>query len=136
MACHTANMAFMALKLGSPKSAAAEAGDVNPETCPSYAHVVLDFPARGEMPAVTWNWYEGKKNGKKMLPPEDLLAKVLKKGQKLADSGSMLVGDKGILFSPNDYGAQYTLIGEGVEEAAKEVNETLPRNGGGDSGMK
>lgn len=136
MACHTANMAFMALKLGSPTSAVAEAGDVNPETCPSYAHVVLQFPARGEMPAVTWNWYEGKKDGKKMLPPQDLLSKVLKKDQKLADSGSILVGDKGILFSPNDYGAAYTLIGEGINEKAKEVNETLPRNGKGDGGMK
>jgi predicted dehydrogenase len=136
MACHTANMAFMALKLGSPTTAVAEAGDVNPETYPSYAHVVLEFPARGEMPAVTWNWYEGKKDGKKMLPPEDLLAKVLKKNQKLADSGSMLVGDKGILFSPDDYGARYFLFGEGLDEKAKEVNETLPRNGGGDLGMK
>ena len=136
MACHTANMAFMALQLGSPTSAEAEAGDVNPETCPSYAHVTLQFPARGGLAPVTWNWYEGKKNGKKLTPPEDLLAKVLKKGQKLADSGSMLVGDKGILFSPNDYGAQYHLIGEGLEQAAKNVSETMPRNGGGDGGMK
>jgi len=114
----------------------AEAGDVNPETCPSFAHCTLQFPARGDLAPVTWHWYEGKKDGKKMLPPEDLLAKVLKSNQKLGDSGSILVGDQGILFSPNDYGAQYTLIGEGVEEAAKKVSETLPRNGKGDQGMK
>src|SRR5439155_12127249 len=106
------------------------------ETCPSYAHVLLEFPARGEMPAVTWNWYEGKKDGKKILPPAALLEKVLKSNEKLKESGSMLVGDKGILFSPDDYGAAYRLIGEGLEERAKEVNETLPRNGGGDGGMK
>jgi predicted dehydrogenase len=136
MACHTANMAYMALQLGSPTSASAEAGDVNPETCPSYAHVVLEFPARGELAAVKWNWYEGKKDGKKLLPPEDLLSKVLKTGEKLADSGSMLVGDKGILFSPNDYGARYRLIGDGLDEKAKGVPQTLPRNGRGDLGMK
>jgi predicted dehydrogenase len=136
MACHTANMAFMALQLGSPRTAVAEAGDVNPETCPSYAHVILEFPARGELAPVTWNWYEGKKDGKKMLPPEELLAKVLKNGEKLADSGSILVGDAGILFSPNDYGASYRLIGDGVEEKAKGVPQTLPRNGRGDGGMK
>ena len=61
MACHTANMAFMALKLGSPTHVSAEAGDVNPLTCPSYAHVTLQFPARGELPPVTVHWYEGKK---------------------------------------------------------------------------
>jgi predicted dehydrogenase len=136
MACHTANMAFMALQLGSPKTASAEAGDVNPETCPSYAHVVLEFPARGELAPVTWNWYEGKKNGKKMLPPQELLAKVLRKDEKLADSGSILVGDNGILFSPNDYGAQFRLVGDGLEAAAKKVSDSLPRNGKGDSGQK
>jgi predicted dehydrogenase len=136
MACHTASMAFMALKLVSPTTVWAEAGDVNPETCPSYAHVVLQFPARGSMGPVTWNWYEGKKDGKKMLPPQELLDKVLKSGDKLADSGSILVGEKGILFSPDDYGARYFLFGNGVEAAAKEVPESLPRNGRGDRGMK
>jgi len=50
----------------------AEAGDVNPLTCPSYAHVTLAFPARGKMVPVTLHWYEGKKDGKKLLPPDDL----------------------------------------------------------------
>jgi predicted dehydrogenase len=136
MACHTANMAYMALQLGSPVSAEAEAGDVNPETCPSYAHVILNFPARESLPPVTWHWYEGKKDGKKMLPPESLLSKLLKGNEKLADSGSILVGEKGILFSPNDYGAAYRLVGEGLEEAAKKVPQSLPRNGRGDAGMK
>ena len=35
---------------------------------------------------------------------------MLKPAQKLSGSGSILVGDKGILFSPNDYGEQYTLL--------------------------
>jgi predicted dehydrogenase len=136
MACHTANMAYRALNLGFPLSIIADATDVNPETYPSSAHVTYEFPARGEMPALTLNWYEGRRDGKKVLPPQELLSKVLKEGQKLADSGSMLVGDKGILFSPNDYGAQYVLIGEGVKEAAKKVPQTLPRNGKEDLGMK
>lgn len=136
MACHTANMAHRALNLGFPTSIVADATDVNPETYPSSARVTFEFPARSEMPPVTLTWYEGKRGGAKLLPPDDLLKKVLKQGEKLADSGSMLVGEKGILFSPNDYGAQYRLIGEGVEEAAKAVPKTLPRNGHGDQGMK
>jgi predicted dehydrogenase len=116
MACHTANMAFRALKLQHPTSAVAESGELNPETYPAWAHVTFQFPARDGMPAVTVHWYEGKKDGKKLTPPEELLGKVLRKGEKLAGSGSVLVGDKGILFSPNDYGAAFRLTPESLGE--------------------
>src|SRR6476620_4239338 len=106
MACHTCNMAFMALKLGSPEHVAAVAGDVNPETCPSSAHVTMKFPSRGaDLPAVTLNWYEGKKDGKKLLPPDELAQKAIAlagRRKTLVDSGSILVGEKGIAYSPND----------------------------------
>jgi predicted dehydrogenase len=142
MGCHTANMAFMALKIDAPTSIVAEAGDVNPETCPSWARVTFDVPSRGEMPALKFFWYEGReggrhnKEGKRMLPPVELLSQVLKEGEKLSDSGSLLVGDKGMLFSPNDYGAKYRLLPESQYEDYKGPEETLPRNGGGDPGMK
>ena len=140
MACHTANMAFMALKLGHPTSVRGDDKAIeglNPETYPTQAHVEWVFPARGDMPEVKFHWYEGQRGGKKMLPPEKLLAKLLKPGEKLSDSGSILVGDKGVLFSPNDYGAAFRLV---PEEAFKEVQkskpEKLPVNGGGDFGQK
>ena len=135
MACHTANMAYMALNLGLPTSVSAVSRDLNPETFPSMASITYLFPPRGDMPAVKFMWYEGKReDGSKNLPPKELLDKVLPEGQKLADSGSLLVGDKGLLFSPNDYGAAYTIFGEEKEK----INppETLARNGGGDHGMK
>jgi predicted dehydrogenase len=134
MACHTANMAFMACKLGYPTSVSAEAGGVNPETCPSFATVTLDFPSRGDMPALKWFWYEGKRNGAKNLPPRELLH-----GENPPGSGSLIVGEKAILYSPNDYGASYKYLGKNakdVEEAAKKVTESLPRNGKGDHGQK
>ncbi len=112
MACHTANMAFRALKLEAPIAVTAAAGEINPETYPAWAHIQYMFAARGDMPACTLHWYEGKRDGQKVLPPEELLAKLLKKGEKLSDSGSILVGDKGVLFSPNDYGAKFRLTPE------------------------
>lgn len=137
MACHTANMAFMALKLGHPASVKASAEGVNPVTAPSSANVVFQFPARGDMPAVTLNWYEGKKDGKKLSPPDDLLAKVLKKGEKLVDSGSILIGDKGILYSPNDYGASFRITPDGLTDGMQTKKpEKLAVNGGGDAGHK
>jgi predicted dehydrogenase len=112
MACHTANMAFRAMKLDAPSAVLAEAGAINPETYPAWAHIQYIFPARGELPACTLHWYEGSRDGKRVLPPEELLSKLLKKGEKLSDSGSILVGEKGVLFSPNDYGAQLRLTPE------------------------
>ena len=109
MACHTANMAFRALKLEAPIGVTAEAAEINPETFPAWAHIQYSFAARGDSPACVLHWYEGKRDGKTVLPPEELLAKLLMKGEKLSDSGSILVGDKGVLFSPNDYGARFRL---------------------------
>jgi predicted dehydrogenase len=135
MACHTANLSYRALKLGFPISIVADATDLNPETYPSSAHVTFEFPSRGDMPAVTFNWYEGKRDGKRVLPDE-ILKKVLKPGQNAPASASILVGEKGILYSPNENGEEWVLIGDGLTEEAKKVPQTLPRNGGGDSGMK
>jgi predicted dehydrogenase len=147
MACHTANMAFMALKLGSPTSVKAEHGDINPETYPMWAKIVFEFPAREEMPPVKLFWYEGQSGGKRIVTDKDkgikreLLKQVLKDGEQLSDSGSMLVGDKvgdkdKILFSPNDYGESYRLLPEKDFEGYKPPEPSLPRNGKGDDGMK
>jgi predicted dehydrogenase len=137
MACHTANMAFRALKLAHPTTISAESGELNPETYPAWAHVTLEFPARGDMPPVTLHWYEGKKDGKLVLPNEELQSKVLREGDKLTTSGSILVGEKGILYSPNDYGAKYRITPKELGEGQNlETPEKLPVNGGGDQGMK
>jgi predicted dehydrogenase len=134
MACHTANMAFMGLKLGHPTKISAEAGDVNTLTCPSFAHVTIEFPAREKMVPVTLHWYEGQKDGKKLLPPESLVAKATGLSKKaLVNSGSILVGTKGIAYSPDDYGA--TVFFETGETAGGKP-ETMPSNNGGDSGQK
>jgi len=134
MACHTANMAYMALKLGAPSSITAEVGDVNPESYPMWARITFQVPARGDMQALKFVWYEGSDRGKRVLPPREYLH-----GKEYSDSGSLIVGSKGILFSPNDYGAAFEFIGpsgKDITEEARKVPEKLPRNGRGDLGMK
>jgi predicted dehydrogenase len=138
MACHTANMAFMALRLGHPTRVSAEAGGVNPETCPAWAHVTIQFPARGSMPPVTLHWYEGRKDGQKVLPPAELVtrATALTPNRKgLVDSGSILVGANGIAYSPNDYGAQ-VFFSTGKEASNSTRPDRLAVNGAGDQGQK
>ena len=112
MACHTANMAFRAMKLGAPTTVSAKSAELNPETYPAWARMTFAFPKRGPMDACVLHWYEGSKDGKRVLPPEELLGKLMKPGEKLSDSGSILVGTKGVLFSPNDYGARFRLTPE------------------------
>ncbi len=131
MACHTANMAFRALKLGSPISISAENGEINPETYPGWATITFQFPARGDMPPVKFVWYEGHHNGQKNLPPADLLH-----GEKPPGSGSLLVGSKGIYYSPNDYGESAKLLPKKNFEGYQKPQPWLPRNGHGDLGMK
>jgi len=41
------------------------------------------------------------------VPPAELFH-----GQRPTDSGSLLVGEKAILYSPNDYGASYVFLGK------------------------
>jgi predicted dehydrogenase len=136
MACHTANMAFMALKLGSPISfVAEEIQNYNPETYPTGARISLQFPARDNMAPLKFVWYEGiDRNRNKYLPKSELFH-----GEKPVGSGSLIVGEKGILYSPDDYGAAFKFLGQNaneIAEAAKKVPESLPRNGKHDEGQK
>ena len=112
MACHTANMAFMALKLGYPTSVQAESAGLNPYSFPKWSTITYQFPAREGMPPVKWVWYDGKKtvthkDGKRT--EERNLPSIELPGPK-SDSGSLLVGETGMLYSPNDYGAKFYLI--------------------------
>ena len=134
MGCHTANMAFMAAKLGYPTKVSATSEPINAETYPGWAHVILDYPERDGLIPVKFNWYEGRKDGKLVLPPAELQAKVLRKDEKLVSSGSIIVGTKGNLYSPNDYGADVRLCPEKEYEGFKNPAKSLARNKRGDDG--
>jgi len=133
MGCHTANLVFMALKLQEtyPTSVYAESAIVSPETYPSWATVNYEFPARGDMPPVKVTWYEGHKGKLHNWPPLELI-----EGEKVADSGSIMVGEKGVLYSPSDYGSSYTLLPKNKFKNYEKPPHKLPRNGGDDQGMK
>lgn len=148
MGCHTANLPFMGLKLKHPTAIEAEHEELNKETYPAWAHCTFDFPAREAMPALKFHWYEGHRDGKVLRPPEELMAKVLgdvkptkgkdgkEKRPELSSSGCFVVGEKGILYSPNDYGASWDLYPKADFKDVQAPPETLPRNGKGDEGMK
>ncbi|MBI3856293.1 MAG: Gfo/Idh/MocA family oxidoreductase [Planctomycetes bacterium] len=125
MACHTTNLPYFALKLGAPTTVEAESEPVNPETCPGWAKITYEFPARGEMPPVKAIWYEGRRNGELVQPPLDLL-----QGEKISGSGSLLVGSKGTLYSPDDYGGKSIWLPKDQFKDMKKPDPTLPRSPG------
>ena len=55
-----------------PTRVSAKSGEINPETYPAWATITYEFPGRGNLPPVKLTWYEGAKDGKRNLPPDDL----------------------------------------------------------------
>ena len=93
MACHTVNMPFMALNLRDPISVQAESSGHNKVSYPKWSVIEFAFGQSGERAPCKMFWYDG---GKKV--DKDLLD-----GEKLSDTGVLIIGEKGKLFAPGDY---------------------------------
>lgn len=131
MGCHSMNMPFRALNLGAPSTVQADSSGMNSETYPKDSRVQFSFPERENMAAVDLWWYDGGRR-----PDEFLLAHVVKLMGTVPDSGCLLVGDKGLLFSPDGYGTRFfvkrwdedELIPGTQHPAVAEIPQTIPRN--------
>jgi predicted dehydrogenase len=120
MACHILDPAYWALDLKNPTAVEAEGEPHKPESAPNWQIVRYEFPARGELPPVKLTWYDG---GKK--PPEELI-----EGEKMQEGGSLLIGEKGKLYIPNDYGGRHILLPRDQFKDYQAPEPTLPRSPG------
>ena len=162
MACHTVNMPFRALGLGYPTEIEATAiNGMNKETYPIGSKIRFEFPARKiSVPAahknffhrhdtlalnpVTLWWLDGGQPDAKApnghdfsnKPPRELTADIEEMLGEVPNSACLLIGDKGKIFSPDDYGEQFfvKLNGESKyrhyskHEALAAIPQVLPRN--------
>jgi len=162
MACHTVNMPFRALRLGYPTEIEAEAlGGMNKETYPIGSKIRFQFPARktevaaakksffhkhdtAEQAAVALFWYDGGQPDAKApnghdfsnKPPKELTADIAEMLGEIPNSACLLIGDRGKIFSPDDYGEQFfvKLNGETKythykkHEPTLAIAQTIPRN--------
>jgi predicted dehydrogenase len=118
MGCHTANLPFMGLKLGTPTTVVAESSEPKRDCFPAWSIITYEFPSRGEgLPPVKLIWYDGGK-----MPSPDVMP-----GHTLAKSGCLLIGAKGMLFSPDDYGATYQLYPKADFADYQPPSPSLPR---------
>ncbi|MBQ9431625.1 MAG: Gfo/Idh/MocA family oxidoreductase [Kiritimatiellae bacterium] len=108
MACHTMNVPFRGLKLGAVESVECVKiegnvvdGRVNDDTYPSKSIVKLHYAAREGMPPVTLFWYDGN-----LKPSADIMPAVINTLGSVPNTGCLIIGDKGMMVSTNDYGAE------------------------------
>ena len=152
MACHTVNMPFRALKLGYPTVVECElASRIYSETFPETSRIRFEFPERDGLPALKFWWYDGNPGGtpaaagaekrakiSPLRPDAGRAREVIITQGNLPGSGALIIGDKGKLFSPDDYGARFYLAMKGEEEfkdgdkhdACKAVAQSIPRSPG------
>jgi predicted dehydrogenase len=128
MACHTINIATMALELFDPESVEVvdTSGIVDHETYPVWSIIRTRFGPRNGRGPLTLTWYDG---GDK-LPEEKRTYREHLHGEKASGSGLLLVGEQGSFFSENDYGAEHTLLPRDKFKEVPKPAPTLPRSPG------
>jgi predicted dehydrogenase len=114
MACHTVNMPFAGLGLRDPSSVQATSSGHNGDSYPKWSIIDFVFPANDQRGEIKFRWYDGGKR-----PPKELL-----EGRNMAGSGCVIVGEKGKIYSPDDYGAQFFILGSGIEEPKVEFKRS------------
>ena len=141
MACHTVNMPFRALKLGFPNVVECELNSrTYPETFAKTSRIRFEFPERDGLPPLKFWWYDGNPRDalKPLRPDAGTAAEIVSMMGELPGSGALIIGDKGKLFSPDDYGAKFfiglkgedKLVAGDKHEACKAVPQTIPRSPG------
>jgi hypothetical protein len=147
MACHTVNMPFRALKLGYPNVIELEmASRIYPESFPLSSRIRFEFPEREGLPPLKFWWYDGNPNPKHAIyktvdyitpirPHADVVKEIITARGDLPTSGALIIGEKGKLFSPDDYGARFQVLLNDEDKfidgdkhpAAASVPITIPR---------
>jgi predicted dehydrogenase len=144
MGCHVLDGVFWALDCDHPTSIEAEQlRGGSDERYPMGSRVRWDIPARGEFPALKVYWYEGlnetttgkaqgnlraAKGDDRNLPP--LLLELRKQypdeGLDSGDSGSLYVGEKGVIFT-GTYGDKMHIVPYEKMAETPAPPKTLPR---------
>lgn len=112
MACHTVNLPFMALDMRNPTSVVAQTSGHNKYSYPNWSIINFEFPANANRGPIKFVWYDGGK-----VPSADMIPSDLLKDGKVPVSGSLIIGDKGTLYTPADYG------GDGIFLSKVDVGE-------------
>lgn len=124
MGCHIMDGAYWALDLTQPTRVEAISARQTEVSPPTASVVTYHFPARGQLPAVKWTWYDG---GLMPLLPPDLEAT-----RQLEPNGTLIVGSKATVFADTYYASARIIPEVKRRELAPTLPaKTLPRVEGG-----
>jgi predicted dehydrogenase len=126
MGSYSFDTIFRLLKLEAPVSVEASSTDRYDETFPQATIVRYQFPARGDMPPVKFNWYDG---GLKPERPEELEEGRPLKGEGEEDEGLLFIGDRGKILCSFS-GGHPALIPQSKMDSYKQPPKTLSRSPG------
>jgi predicted dehydrogenase len=144
MACHVLDGVYWAMKVEHPTSIEAEeiVGGSD-ERYPLGSRLRFDIPARGNMPAFKAYWYEGLRQGAKgeavgslhaakgddrNFPPmlKELIKQYPDEELDRPDSGTIYIGEKGILYT-GTYGNKFHILPREKMDQTKAPPQVLPR---------
>ena len=112
MACHTANMPYGAAELKFPTEVVAESSGHDFNSFPASSKIWFQFPATEHRDALEVTWFDAKTKPDAALFEEYGI-------QNPTDSGSIIVGTKGVAYSPDDYANSYQLLAKGGDKLAE-----------------
>ncbi len=128
MGCHVMDGAFWALRLADAAkfTVEAETTGLTAKSYPQASTVRYSFPARGDMPPVTLNWYDG---GRRPPRPEEMPDTR----EFIGSNGTIFAGDKGKLTfgaltagtSAGQAGPRF--IPESLGQSYRPPKQTIPR---------
>jgi len=117
MACHTMNLPFRGLRLAEVLSAETiQIEGKNSETFPSKSIVKMTYAPRKGLPAVNLFWYDGN-----LKPSADIMPQVIRTLGQVPNTGCLIIGDKGMMASTNDYGQEAYVALKGEEKMKSTV---------------
>jgi predicted dehydrogenase len=124
MACHQLTVPFASCGLRDPVSVVAKTTGHDFDSFPASSIIKFEFPETAERPAIPFWWYDRKGN----KPPAEVFEKW---GiTDVANSGVLVVGEKGAFYSSGDYCETYSL--HGVEKATVEYEKAEDQGKGND----
>jgi Predicted dehydrogenases and related proteins len=124
MGCHIMDGAYWALELTQPTAVEAISARQTDQSPPTASVVTYEFPARKNLPALTWKWYDG--GLMPLLPPE------LEATRQLQPNGTLIVGSKATVFADTYYASARIIPETKMRELAPNLPpKTIPRVEGG-----
>ncbi len=119
MACHQVTVPFAACGLKDPTWVRAKSTGHDFDSFPASSIIEFEFPENAERGKIPFWWYDRKGN----KPPQEVFAPF--KIEKVADSGVLIIGEKGCFYSSDDYCGKYELKAEGGEKIEQLADLTV-----------